>query len=234
MKICSIHSSNRKGNTDKTIEIIKDTLNDLDPNMEYNDIYLPKDLPEFCLGCFNCLNTGENGGENCPHRKYVKPLEDKIFEADGIIIACPVYALSITAQLKTLFDHFACHFINHRPNESMFNKTGFIVSTAAGAGFKHTVGVIEKNLYYLGIKRTLTYKLRMFSASWDNMSDKKRIKAEKELQKKTKKFYNMTKNRMNIYRNPRSTILKMVFKQMIKNYDDDTPDKIFWKKKGWI
>ena len=43
---------------------------------------------------------------------------EKILRSDGIIIRSPSYALAETAQIKALFDHFACNYICHRPYES--------------------------------------------------------------------------------------------------------------------
>jgi multimeric flavodoxin WrbA len=154
MEICVIHGSNRKGNTEKTIEIIKNKLNSFE-EIVYSDIYLPKDLPHFCCGCFACLGTGDYAGENCPHKHYTHSIIKKMLNSDGIIIASPCYALSETGQLKTLFDHFACTYLCHRPNDEMFDKIGFVISTAAGAGTKNVIRSVKRNLLFWGIKRTI-------------------------------------------------------------------------------
>ncbi|MBN7772588.1 flavodoxin family protein [Clostridium aminobutyricum] len=233
MKICVIHGSNRKGNTDKSIDIIKQTLNQLD-EIIYTDIYLPRDLPSFCEGCFACLRTGEYAGQHCPHKQYTHPILKSFLESDGIIFASPSYALAESAQVKALLDHFACTYINHRPNEEMFDKIGFAVSTAAGAGTGNVIRVISRNMLFWGIKRTVKCRANMWAMNWDEMGEKRRLTIEKRLRKKAAKFFHLTKNRHTIRASCLSKILHLMFARLIKSYADSEPDKIYWKSKGWI
>ncbi len=233
MKICVIHGSNRKGNTDKTIEIIKQTLNDLG-QIEFTDFYLPGDLPHFCAGCFACLRTGEYAGQNCPHKQYTHEILKALLESDGIIIASPVYALAETAQVKAFLDHFACTYMNHRPNEEMFDKIAFAVSTAAGAGTGKVVSVISRNMLFWGIKRTIKFKANMFAMNWDDMPERRQFKIENRLKRKAKRFYDLTENRYRIHASFSRNALRCMFKRLVKSYNDTEPDKIFWKSKGWI
>jgi len=233
MEICVIHGSNRKGNTDKTIEIIKETLNSYE-KIVYSDIYLHKDLPHFCNGCFLCLETGEYAGQNCPHKNYTHPILEKLLKSDGIIITSPSYALNVTAQIKTLFDHFACTYLCHRPNEEMFNKIGLIISTAAGAGTKSVNKTIGVNMLFWGIKRIIKCGINIWEKDWDNIQNKKCIKAEKLLQIKAKIFFKYIKKREKLNRSIKTIFLCFVFKKLINSYSNDNADKIFWKSKGWI
>lgn len=233
MEICIIHGSNRKGNTERTIEIIKDKLNTLD-KIIYSDIYLSKDLPVFCDGCFLCMDKGDYAGQICPHKQYTHPILEKMLRSDGIIIASPSYALAETAQVKALFDHLACSFMNHRPNSEMFNKIGLIVSTAAGAGTGGVVNTVRKNMLFWGMIRTIKCQINMWAKEWDKMQIKKRNNVEKLLQKKANKFYTYIKKRNKLRRNINTIFLWFIFKKLIKSYSDDAPDKIYWKSKGWI
>lgn len=233
MKICVIHGSNRKGNTDKTIEIIKQTLDALD-EIDYTDYYLPKDLPHFCNGCFACLRTGEYAGQNCPHKQYTHVILKSLLESDGIIIASPSYALAETAQIKSLLDHFACTYMNHRPNEEMFDKVAFAVSTAAGAGTGGVVKIIGKNMLFWGIKRTVKFQANLWAMNWSDMTEQRRRRLENRLRKKARKFYQLTKNRYHIKTSLSGRILSRFFTKLVKGYPDTEPDKIYWKSKGWI
>lgn len=233
MKVCVIHGSNRRGNTDKTIQILKEQLN-MFGKISYTDIYLPKDMPHFCNGCFACLRTGEYAGENCPHKEYTQPILNTLLSCDGIIFTSPSYALAESAQVKVLLDHFACTYINHRPNEEMFNKVALVVSTAAGAGTGRVISTISRNLLFWGVKRILKCKINMWAMNWSDMPEKKRINAERLLKKKAKQFYKVTTNRLQIRSSFLRKILYLIFKNLIKSYDDSEPDKIYWKAKGWI
>lgn len=233
MKICVIHGSNRKGNTDKTIELIKQTL-DGQEDMTYTDFFLPKDLPHFCTGCFVCLRTGAYAGENCPHKEYTHPILKSMLEADGIILASPVYALAETAQIKSLLDHFACIYLNHRPNEEMFDKIAFVISTAAGLGTGRVMSTISRNMLFWGVKRTVKCKVNMWAKDWIQMDSQRRAKAEEAIRNQTLKFYKLTKNRRQLNTSISSKVLRYMFKRLINSYDDSEPDKIYWKNKGWI
>lgn len=233
MKICVIHGSSRKGNTERTIELIRKTLNEMG-SVEYADLYLPKDLPHFCSGCFACLRTGEYAGQNCPHKQYTHPILKTLLESDGIIFACPVYALAETAQIKSLLDHLACTYMNHRPNEEMFEKTAFIVTTAAGAGTGKVVSTVSRNMLFWGIKRTIAFKAYMWALNWDDMPEKRRRKIENRLKSRTKKFYALTEKRYSIRPSIKRNALRLMFKRLVRSYADTEPDKIYWKSKGWI
>jgi len=233
MNICVIHGSNRKGNTDKTIDIIKEQLNSFE-EIKYFDIYLPKDLPRFCEGCFACMSTGDYAGQNCPNKQFTHPIMEKLLISDGIIVACPCYALAETGQIKAFFDHFACAFIIHRPNEEMFDKTAFVVSTAAGAGTGRVVSTISRNLLFWGIKRIVKCKFNIRTDRWENMQEQRRLKFEAQLKRKANRFYKLTKNRYKISKSLSVEVLRILFKPLIRSYPDTNPDKVYWKSKGWL
>ena len=233
MKVCVIHGSNRKGNTDKTIEIVKKVL-DQQGEISYTDFYLPKDLPHFCIGCFACLQTGEYAGQNCPHKEYTHPILKGMLESDGLIIASPSYALSESAQVKTLLDHFAATYMNHRPNEEMFDKIALVISTAAGAGTGRVVSTISRNMLFWGVKRTIKCKINMFAKDWDQMEASRRTKAEALLERRAKTFFHALENRDCIHHGISNRFLRYIFTKLVKSYADTEPDKIYWKAKGWI
>lgn len=233
MKICMIHGSGRKGNTDITLELIKQKMSQMG-DVTYTDIYLPRDLPHFCTGCMACLSTGDYAGENCPHAKYTHPILKDLLEADGIVVGCPSYALGETGQLKAFFDHFACTYIVHRPNTQMYDKTALVMSTAAGAGSGRAISTISRNLLFWGVKRIQKCKFRLFESEWQRMSQKRREKIENQISKEAAKFYHTTEKRYKLCPNLLAIIIRNVMKGAIKNYPDTQADKIYWEKKGWI
>jgi multimeric flavodoxin WrbA len=52
-----------------------------------------------CDACLSCRNTRE-----CQAKDDFKPIFNKMIEADGIILASPVYFCSATPQIKALID----------------------------------------------------------------------------------------------------------------------------------
>jgi multimeric flavodoxin WrbA len=55
-----------------------------------------------CQGCFQCAETGR-----CVQEDDMQPIYDDILEADGIILASPVFMWSMCAQLKTAGTDFS-------------------------------------------------------------------------------------------------------------------------------
>lgn len=56
----------------------------------------------YCTACAVCHVTGK-----CNKQDDFEPLRVKMLEADGIVLASPVYFSSVTAQLKTILDRLA-------------------------------------------------------------------------------------------------------------------------------
>lgn len=232
MKITIIHGSNRAGNTDKTIDIVKKKLNSLGDN-EFIDFYLPKDLPMFCAGCYQCFDKGEFGGEFCPHRKYTHPILEAMKSSDGIIIASPVYVLAESGQVKAFLDHFGCIFMVHRPLQEMFSKSALVISTTAGAGTKHVIKTIKRSLVSWGIPKIYKCGFRMFALNWNDMPDKKQRKYEKILENKADSFYNSMKSKK-VYIPLKIKIMFNFMKGLINKYPDGNKDKEYWREKGWL
>lgn len=57
-----------------------------------------------CIHCNKCLR--DNSDRCTVFDDDMTELYDKFYEADGVIIASPVYEMSITAQLSTFFSRF--------------------------------------------------------------------------------------------------------------------------------
>lgn len=54
---------------------------------------------KFCIGCFNCVNTGE-----CILKDDVKEMMLKVKNADTIVFVTPIYYYEMSGQLKTFLD----------------------------------------------------------------------------------------------------------------------------------
>lgn len=145
MKYVIINGSPRKKNTWKIVEQAKTNLNG-----EFEEIHLMEEKIPMCKGCYNCIMQGE---DKCPHRDKIVPIVDKISSADGIIVACPVYAMNVTAILKNYLDHTA--YIYHRP--AFFTKKALVIVSTAGAGQKDVAKYIDETLRHWGVNKV--YKI---------------------------------------------------------------------------
>jgi multimeric flavodoxin WrbA len=101
-----------------------------------------------CQGCFKCAVTGR-----CVQTDDMQPIYDAIAEADGIILASPVYMWSMSAQLKTAVDRL---FAFLRPGHTSALKPGKRVLLLFTQGqkdtdmFRHYFEHVGKNMQFMG------------------------------------------------------------------------------------
>lgn len=226
MKIVIFYGSSRKGNTHKAVSIFKKELLRFS-EIEFVEYTLSKALPEFCTSCHNCFSKGE---EYCPHYKYVKPIEEDIATADGLVFATPVYVLGTSAAMKNLFDHLGYRFLVHRP--VFFNKKSILISTAAGAGFSGCRRTVKTNLKYWGALSPKTLNIRLLAPTWEEIKNKDQV--EQKIRDSAAQF--------NKYLNEKSTervtlfskMIRVFLRSTIRTYPDNSPDKIYWQQNNWL
>lgn len=110
----------------------------------------------FCIHCNKCIR--EEATTCTVYEDDMTPLYEKLYQADGMIIASPVYEMNITAQLATFFNRFrpTWNIIKKDP-EFFSHKVGSAIAvggTRSGGqestinailGFYHTQGIIVCN-----------------------------------------------------------------------------------------
>ena len=102
MKALAINGSARKnGNTDIVIDRIFEKLNAA--GIETEKVQFAATIIEPCKACFAC-----GGKKNCIHKKdgFGEAFE-KMLEADCIILASPVYAANISANMQAFAERAA-------------------------------------------------------------------------------------------------------------------------------
>lgn len=213
MKYVIINGSPRVGNTCKVIKQVKKNLNG-----EFEEVHLSKAEIPLCLGCYNCIEKGEN---YCPHHKKINPIVEKIRDCDGIIIGSPVYAMNVTAILKNFLDHTA--YFYHRPE--FFTKKALVVVTTAGAGHKKVANYIDETLRHWGINKV--YKFSMACGGKDELETK-------EIDKTSQKFSKDVESGK--LHSPKfgDLIYFNVWKALALSEDPIEADKEFWSKTGLI
>lgn len=190
MKVVIFHGSPRKGNTYTAAKILMDAMSQCG-EVSYTEFFLPKDVPEFCLGCQMCLG---NPREKCPHSAYIDPIYQAIMEADALVFTTPHYgASSMTGGMKNLLDHLDFFTLTVSPRKEMFGKKAFILTT--GTGSTAAIAPIKKCIKNWGINRVSSVGIRMFTDKRNDMSVGKQKKQEKRLQKAAQSFYFMKKKR---------------------------------------
>ena len=123
MKILAILGSPH-GLKGATNEVLSEVLNGCTgKGVEIETIVLSKQKIGYCVGCGSCLTKGV-----CSKRDDVAAIHEKMRQADGIILASPVYLGTVTGQMKVFLDR--CLPLGHRPG--FHGKYGLSVAVSAG------------------------------------------------------------------------------------------------------
>ncbi len=122
LKIVAINGSPHGGigNTSIMIEMLRPTLEAEGLALEVITLH-DKEI-DYCTGCALCLEKGKCWIPD-DHRGLVRQL----LEADGIVLAAPVYFLHVPAQMKTFIDRSLAW--GHKPRDTY--KPGLAISVAA-------------------------------------------------------------------------------------------------------
>ena len=111
MKVVAFTGSPRVGgNTDICLQIMKDEFDRQGIEME---VIRVGNKVKGCMACYQCLENGGHCVQNDPVNEWV----EKMVEADGIILASPVYYGGIAGGMKCFLDRaflFAGPKLHHK------------------------------------------------------------------------------------------------------------------------
>ncbi|MGE5403260.1 MAG: flavodoxin family protein, partial [Candidatus Doudnabacteria bacterium] len=136
MKVVAIMGSPRgKGAGYKVVKQIEEKIQTLG-NVEFEYIFLKDANLKPCIGCFNCVTKGE---DKCPLKDDRAVIEQKMLEADGVILSSPGYVQNVSWLMKNFMDRFA--YTNHRLR--FFKPKGLMVVNSGGAGLNEALKCME-------------------------------------------------------------------------------------------
>ena len=225
MRVLTIIGTAYKGNTRAIVDLFLKEFED--EKNEFEEIILPNDFQNFCLGCANCILKGE---DKCPHYTEVKSIVEKIEKADLIILATPVFVGSCTSGLKALLDHLAYMWLVHRPRESMFRKVGLIITSAGGSGVKPTVKLLKNNFFFLGVPKVFNYGITTMKMGGNYSDYKDKDKIKNQVSKKAKEIREALEKRKVGFK---TRFFFKIFGMTQKNGWNKV-DVDYWKEKGWL
>jgi multimeric flavodoxin WrbA len=230
MKILVCVGSYRKnGNTAQIAGLIKDHLQKFatsgNETMEIETIYLGHQQIGLCRGCSVCFDQGE---EKCPLKDDLLMIKSKMKQADGLLVASPVYVDDVSGTVKNWIDRLA--HICHRPEFA--GKSAYLIATVGSSPTGNTLKTIRTALstwgyHIIGQKGFKTGAL-MKPAEID-------VRFQKQTEEIARKFYQAIHGRD--FAQP-SFMSLMMFKiqqcSWRKRAAQDTPDTRYWKKQGWL
>ena len=230
MKITVISGTEKRGVTYRLKEIFLQNFQ----GAEITEFYLPKDCPFFCMGCASCFTKGE---DNCKDFNYIKPIEKSLVEADLIVMTSPAYVMHATGAMKAFLDHLAYRWMPHRPTPEMFGKRAVIITQCIGAGAKSSANDIKHSLSWWGISKIGVFSCALMdNIVWDNISEKRRNKLAKKLNRLSRKFAKINYSRpahTKLITKIKFTMCRLMQKQVRKNGVVGI-DNEYWDNIGWL
>ncbi|MDI6876187.1 MAG: flavodoxin family protein [Methanomicrobiales archaeon] len=132
MKILAFAGSPRRhGNSETLLDWVLESMGE-ESDVEIQKIALTEVNINPCRGCNACEVTGR-----CVQRDDMDRINDLLLEADGIVLAAPIFCMSINAQAKALIDRMQVHRSRKYvlrlplvPPEKVGRRMGVFLSTA--------------------------------------------------------------------------------------------------------
>lgn len=230
MNITVLNGGMRHGSTWHCKEAIVKALAER-ADTKVTEFTLPKDLPHFCTGCYQCFMKGEQA---CPHAAFVKPIVDALVESDLIVLTSPVYGLDVAAPMKALIDHLCFMWMSHRPNAAMFRKLGLVVTTTAGMGAGRTAKTMRLSLKYWGTKKMFTFKKPVAAMSWDDIPVQKQQKLERDAKALARRIRKAADNIDRLHKPLLRSFVFSMMASMQKGNNWNPTDKAHWERQGWL
>lgn len=223
MKVTVVYGTQRKS---CTYNIAQKVIEGID-NAQVEEIFLPRDLPEFCISCLRCFN--EKAG-TCTHSKYTDAIRQKLLWADLIILASPVYSFHVTGQMKVFLDHFANMWMVHRPEKEMFKKQGIVIATASGPVYSKTLSEMKDSLDFWGVCKTYRLGTAVMQTDWENVSPKIKKKIDKKVMSIVKRAQDKKDNIKPCFRVLKWFYVSRFTQKVLKM---NPPDVEHWEQQGW-
>lgn len=225
MKILVIMGSPRKGNTFRACEDLRELLSKKIP-VEFVYLWLKEANLLPCKGCYTCIPHGEG---KCPNRDDAPAIAQKIQDADGVILASPVYGMNVTGLMKTFVDRFC--YLFHRPR--FFDKKALLLSTAGAVGNKEVLAYLDTVAGVWGFE--VAGKAGLVSVPGITVAPYRVTKNRKVLAQAAKDFtaalQRKTKKRPGLMKVIIFHAQRAAFSQMEKVSPCDYE---YWKTKGWL
>ncbi|MBR6223030.1 MAG: flavodoxin family protein [Lachnospiraceae bacterium] len=231
MKITVINGTEKHGVTYRMKEMF---LEEFKNDAEITEYYLPKDCPNFCVGCTTCFLKDEH---LCKDAEYIQRIERSLLEADLLVFTSPAYVFHATGAMKAMLDHFGYRWMPHRPAKEMFGKRAVIITQCLGSGAKPTAKDIKDSLSWWGVTaiKTISFKL-MADIDWNKIDEKKKEGFRKKLTSLAKKMHRVDYSRpasAGLMAKAKFMVVRMLQTSLGKQ-DPEYTDYKYWKENGWI
>ncbi len=136
--VAVLGSPRRKGNCAAVVGAAQAELEARGAEVEV--IHLSAHKIRYCSGHDDCAER-----ELCPTRDDAPELLERVFAADGVILASPVYADDVTGQMKVFIDR-ACH--PYGRGRRLAARAIGLITVADSSGLDDTLATFKRALVY--------------------------------------------------------------------------------------
>ena len=147
MKFYAINGSPRKNNN--TATLLRSALDGVSSaggaQAETEIIHLYDLDYQPCVSCFACKRLGGTSYGKCIVNDSLKPVLEKLAEADGIIFGSPVYFSNLSAKLRGFLERFMFQYLVYDRNYSS------LAPKRMPTAFIYTMNVSESVMREVGI-----------------------------------------------------------------------------------
>ena len=224
MNVVILNGQNHKGTTWHVARQLAEKLTD---PQHIREFFFPRDLPDFCLGCCQCILQDE---ALCPHHARLQPVTEAMDWADVIILASPVYVYHVTGSMKAFLDHCAYRWMLHRPAPGMFRKQAVAVTTAAGGGMDSACRDMADSCRHWGVAKTYRLGAAVRAAGWEHVSP--RIRAG--IDRRTSRLAARIAARAGRVRPGLVTRAMFGLFRRLMGRGWNPADVAYWKAQGWL
>ncbi|HWQ78729.1 MAG TPA: flavodoxin family protein [Anaerovoracaceae bacterium] len=139
MKIIGINGSPRKDWN--TATLLKHALDGAASKGAETELIHLYDLDyKGCISCFSCKRKGGKSYGKCAVNDGLKPVLQKIEEADGIILGSPIYLVEVTGEMRSFLERLIFQYLVYDENRTM------LLSKKISCGLIYTMNVPEEYL----------------------------------------------------------------------------------------
>jgi len=155
-------------------------------------------------------------------------LYEKMREADGYVIASPIYVEDVNGILKTMIDRMA--FLCHRP--ALYGKSALLFTTSGIGSSRHALTTMTKGFGTWGIK---TAAIMQCSLGALTAREEVAVRYEKKIQTNARKFLRVLAQspfRPSFYSLIAFTVQQALWSR--EGVAHDTVDYRYWHNSGWL
>lgn len=147
MKVLSVLSSPKKhGNTAILLNEYLNGVKRSDAHAQIETVYLHSKNIQYCTGCDSCRKSSRS---QCVLKDDMQSIYQSVRAADALILATPVYAYNMTAQLKTFFDRLHAVASKDLKDKKIVLLTTYGDSVEAASGTQNIVQSITMYSQYV-------------------------------------------------------------------------------------